>query len=146
MSTREQALVALLERLRAEFEPAAVVQRNLVTDEPSPRDGLIVLRDGDPGEPLMAIGLSSPWYHFEHVATVEVMVAEADDAMRSAILDQMVDRVAAIIGADPRLGGAVTASRVLPPEIEHDREPAGIGHGYARVPIVLQFATSSPVG
>jgi hypothetical protein len=45
------ALKALLETL-----PGAAVDRNRVLPEKIPAGGLIVLRDGDPGEPEQALG------------------------------------------------------------------------------------------
>jgi hypothetical protein len=54
MTGTEQAL----ERLRSVLEkiPGAVVQRNSVLPEKVPAGGLIILRDGDPGEPDQALG------------------------------------------------------------------------------------------
>jgi hypothetical protein len=46
-----EALKALLETL-----PEAVVQRNSVLPEKIPGGGLIILRDGDPGQPEQALG------------------------------------------------------------------------------------------
>jgi hypothetical protein len=46
-----EAIKALLETL-----PEAVVQRNSVLPEKIPDGGLIILRDGDPGEPEQALG------------------------------------------------------------------------------------------
>jgi hypothetical protein len=146
MTTREAALVELLARLRAEFEPDLPVDRNVTIDETVPAPGLIVLRDGDPGEPLMAIGAATPWYHWEHVAEAEVMVADQNDAARSSRLDQVMERIDAVVRADPTLGGLIAAARVMAPEILHERVPGAVPHAYARLPIVLQFATSSGVG
>ena len=50
----------VLEGLRAALEtvPDAVVQRNSVLPEKIPDGGLIILRDGEPGEPEQALGAS----------------------------------------------------------------------------------------
>ena len=49
VSTTERVLTALTDRLRA--VPKAKVERNTAAPERIPKGGLIVLRDGDPGEP-----------------------------------------------------------------------------------------------
>jgi hypothetical protein len=48
----------VLEGLRAALETVsdAVVQRNSVLPEKIPAGGLIILRDGDPGEPEQPLG------------------------------------------------------------------------------------------
>ena len=43
--------------------PYAVVQRNSVLPEKIPGDGLIILRDGDPGEPERALGAFKTAYY-----------------------------------------------------------------------------------
>ena len=53
-SKAEQVLDALKALL--ETVPGAVVERNSVLPEKIPDGGLIILRDGDPGEPEQALG------------------------------------------------------------------------------------------
>ena len=68
------ALKALLETV-----PDAVVDRNSVLPEKVPAAGLIILRDGDRGEPEQALGgLRSTYY--QHAAEIEVCVEEGDAA------------------------------------------------------------------
>ena len=49
MGKAEQVLNAL--KMLLQTVPSAVVQRNSVLPEKVPAGGLIMLRDGDPGEP-----------------------------------------------------------------------------------------------
>jgi hypothetical protein len=53
-SKAEQVLDALKALL--ETVPVAVVERNSVLPEKVPGGGLVILRDGDPGEPEQALG------------------------------------------------------------------------------------------
>jgi hypothetical protein len=53
-SKTEQVLDALKALL--ETVPDAVVERNSMLPEKIPEGGLIILRDGDPGEPEQALG------------------------------------------------------------------------------------------
>jgi hypothetical protein len=65
------ALKALLETV-----PGAVVERNSVLPEKIPDGGLIILRDGDPGEPEQALGGFGNAY-YQHAVEIEVYVEEA---------------------------------------------------------------------
>jgi hypothetical protein len=68
----------VLEALRAALEavPDAVVQRNIVLPEKVPASGLIIVRDGDPGEPEEALGGFGNAY-YQHTVEIEIYVEEA---------------------------------------------------------------------
>ena len=68
-TTRETILAALHARLQT---LAASVLRDEVLPERIPPAGLIILRDGQPGEP--EVTLSPLRYHFQHRAELEVIV------------------------------------------------------------------------
>ena len=56
-SKAEQVLASI--RALLEAMPGATVERNSVLPEKVPAGGLIILRDGDPGEPEQALGASA---------------------------------------------------------------------------------------
>jgi hypothetical protein len=91
-SKAEQVLDALKALL--ETVPYAVVQRNSVLPEKIPGDGLIILRDGDPGEPEQALGAFKTAY-YRHAVEIEVYVEEGDGATRDAALPPPADRCCA---------------------------------------------------
>ena len=68
-STRETILSALHSLLQT--QPAPVL-RGEVLPERVPAAGLLILRDGDPGEP--AVTLSPLRYHYQHRAEIEAVV------------------------------------------------------------------------
>ena len=68
-TTRETILQALHALLQT--QPAPVL-RGEVLPERVPAAGLLILRDGDPGEP--AVTLSPLRYHYQHRAEVEAVV------------------------------------------------------------------------
>jgi hypothetical protein len=86
-TTRETVLAALLARLQS---LASLVQRDEVLPERIPTSGLIILRDGQPGEP--EVTLSPLRYHYQHRAELEVVVqapngrATAFDTLNAAAL------------------------------------------------------------
>ena len=68
-TTRETILQALHALLQT--QPAPVL-RGEVLPERVPAAGLLILRDGDPGEP--AVTLSPLRYHYQHRAEIEAVV------------------------------------------------------------------------
>jgi hypothetical protein len=74
-SRAEQVLDALKALL--EMVPDAVVERNSVLPEKVPAGGLIIMRDGDPGEPEQALGGFGNTY-YQHAVEIEVYVEEGD--------------------------------------------------------------------
>ena len=72
-SKAEQVLQAI--KVVLEAIPDAVVERNSVLPEKIPDGGLIILRDGDPGEPEQALGGFGNAY-YQHAVEFEVYVDE----------------------------------------------------------------------
>jgi hypothetical protein len=101
-SKAEQVLDALKTLL--ETVPDAVVERNSVLPEKIPDGGLIILRDGDPGEPEQALGGFESTY-YQHAVEIEVYVDEGDAAVRDAAFDALLQQIGAALEADPTLGG-----------------------------------------
>ena len=69
-----------------------------------PAAGLIILRDGDPGEPEQTLGGFGSTY-YQHAAEIEVYVEEGDAATRDAAFDDLLQQIGAVLEADPTLGG-----------------------------------------
>jgi hypothetical protein len=103
-SKAEQVLEAL--RALLATVPGAAVERNGVLPEKVPAGGLIVLRDGDPGEPEQALGGFGNAY-YQHAVEIEVYVEEGDAAVRDAGFDALLQQIGAALKADPTLGGLV---------------------------------------
>jgi len=82
-TTRETILAALHARLSA---LPAIALRGEVLPERVPADGLLILRDGEPGEP--EITLSPLRYHYQHRAEIEAVVQGADRDTTFAALRQ----------------------------------------------------------
>ena len=99
-SKAEQVLDALKALL--ETVPDALVQRNSVLPEKIPDGGLIILRDGDPGEPEQALGGFGSTY-YQHA--VEVYVEDGDAVARDAAFDDLLQQIGVALEADQTLGG-----------------------------------------
>jgi hypothetical protein len=103
-SRAEQVLDAFKALL--ETVPDAVVERNSVLPEKIPNGGLIILRDGDPGEPEQALGGFGNAY-YQHAVEIEVYVEEGDAAARDAAFDALLQEVGTALETDPTLDGLV---------------------------------------
>jgi hypothetical protein len=101
-SRAEQVLDALKALL--ETVPDAVIQRNSVLPEKIPGGGLIILCDGDPGEPEQALGGFGNAY-YQHAVEVEVYVEDGDAAVRDTAFDDLLQQIGTALNADPTLGG-----------------------------------------
>ena len=97
-TTRETILSALHALLQT--QPAPVL-RGEVLPERVPAAGLLILRDGEPGEP--AVTLSPLRYHYQHRAEIEAVVQAGTG--RDAAFDALAGGVGIVLAADRTLGG-----------------------------------------
>lgn len=137
MSKREIVLNALFERLSM---LDVAVKRNDPLPQKIP-DGLVILRDGNVGEP--EILLSPPCYIFTHRAELEVIVQKETPAERDQILDEVLVQIGELLQEDPRLGGEVDYMHADPPEFVEEPVEGGVTIKGAIVPIVLEYTSNS---
>jgi hypothetical protein len=138
-TTRETVLSALHLLLQTQ---AAPVLRGEVLPERVPAAGLLILRDGEPGEP--AVTLSPLTYHYQHKAELEAVVQTG--AGRDAAFDTLAAGVGTVLSADRTLGGLcdwVEAEAPRPVELPVD---GAASLKAAVIPIVLHYASADPLG
>ena len=110
-----QAVLALLETL-----PNAKVERNMAVPEKIPAGGLILLRDGNPGDPDTALGgLGGAYY--SHDIEVDVYVEEGGAAARDTVFDTLLRKFGNVLEADPTIGGLTFGMTYGRPEIDMAR-------------------------
>lgn len=109
-SKAEAALLALQDLLAATSVP---VERNTPIDVvlTMGQIGLIILRDGEPGE--AEITMSPLVYQYDHMAEVEVFSPEGAESP-TAWLDRICQEIGAAMAADRTLGGAVEWADIQP--------------------------------
>jgi hypothetical protein len=137
-STRETILSALHTLLQT--QPAPVL-RGEVLPERVPAAGLLILRDGDPGEP--EVTLSPLAYHYQHRAEIEAVVQGTG---RDAAFDALAASVGIALSADRTLGGLcdwVEAEAPQPVDLPVD---GAATLKAAVIPIVLHYASADPLG
>lgn len=140
-SKREQALDALLAALQT--IPGPEVRRGGDLPTRIPPGGLIVLRDGDPGEP--EVTLSPVIYEYRHRADVEVILQPAPDVDGADALDGVLLALGEALDADPTLGGVCLWSEPLAPATSDLALEGVAGIVAAIVPVELNYITTGPL-
>ena len=137
-STRETVLAALLARLQP---LAAPVLRDEVLPERIPAAGLIILRDGQPGEP--EVTLSPLRYHYQHRAELEVVVQAPNG--RASAFDTLIAAVGMALEADRSLGGLCDwVEPEAPASVDLPVEGAAALKA-AVITVVLHYTTTGPL-
>ena len=138
ITTRETILSALNALLQTQSAP---VLRGEVLPERVPVAGLLILRDGDPGEP--AVTLSPLRYHYQHRTEVETVVQIGTG--RDMAFDALAAGVGTALAADRTLGGLCDwAEAEAPRPIDLAVDGAATLKA-AVIPIVLHYSTSDPL-
>ena len=136
----------VLEALRVLFAtvPGAVVERNSALPEKVPPGGLIVLRDGDPGEPEQALGGFGNAY-YRHAVEVELYIEGGDPAARDAAFDDLLQRIGAALAADPTLGGLAFGLSYGRPEPSTEAVPGAPAIKGATLIVTVEYETGTPL-
>ena len=137
-TTRETILTALHTLLQT--LPATAL-RGDVLPERVPSAGLLILRDGEPGEP--EVTLSPLRYHYQHRAEIEAVVQGND---RDTTFNTMTASIGAAIAADRTLGGLcdwVEAEAPRPVDLPVEGAAALKA---AVITVVLHYTTADPLG
>jgi len=141
-SKREQVIEAV-KALVASALPNAEVKRNLDKPERIPPGGLVIVRDGDPGEPDVL--LSPLTYVYEHRIPLELAAFPSSTLTREEALDQMLSDIGAAVAADRTLGGLCEFLETEAP-VTDDLETAGAASGrWADAAIVASYSTTNPL-
>jgi hypothetical protein len=138
-TTRETILAALHARLQP---LAALTLRDEVLPERIPAAGLIILRDGQPGEPEAT--LSPLRYHYQHRAELEVVVQAGPG--RASAFDDLIAAIGAALAADRTLGGLCDwVEAEAPASVDLPVEGAAALKA-AVITVVLHYTTADPLG
>jgi hypothetical protein len=137
-TSRETILVALHARLSA--LPAASL-RGDVLPERIPTEGLLILRDGEPGEP--EVTLSPLRYHYQHRAEIEAVVQGAD---LDVAFDTLCAEIGAALAADRTLGGLCDWIEGEAPQPLDLPVEGAASLKAAVIRVSLFYSTSDPLG
>ena len=139
MLSRREAILAALYTLLRTLPTTAL--RGEVLPERVPAAGLLILRDGEPGEP--EVTLSPLRYHYQHRAEIEAVVQGAN---RDAAFDTLCASIGTALAADRTLGGLcdwVEAEAPQPVDLPVD---GAASLKAAVIPIILHYSTADTLG
>ncbi|OIQ65075.1 hypothetical protein GALL_533700 [mine drainage metagenome] len=138
MPTPRESILAALHTLLQSLPATAL--RGEVLPERVPAAGLLILRDGEPGDP--EITLSPLAYHYQHRAEIEAVVQGAD---RDAAFDTLCASVGTVLSADRTLGGLcdwVEAEAPRPVDLPIE---GAASLKAAVIPVVLHYTVADPL-
>lgn len=148
VSAGEAALRALLARLVAAAGSATwpdgppAVLRNEALPMRIDGAGVVILRDGVPGQPEI---LMSPLYYvYEHRAAVELVV-QGDGSDREAAFDRLRVWLGQSLAADRTLDGAVDWLEAEAPAAVETAFEGGEALKAASVAVVLHYGSADPL-
>jgi len=137
-TTRETILAALHARL---LPLAALILRGDVLPERIPATGLIILRDGKPGEP--EVTLSPLSYFYEHRAELEVVIQAGTG--RDALFDALTASIGTALASDRTLGGLCDWVEAEAPEPVDLPIEGAAALKAAVIIVVLHYSTADPL-
>jgi hypothetical protein len=141
-SKAEQVLDALKALL--ESVPGATIDRNSVLPEKMPDGGLIILRDGDPGEPEQALGGFGNAY-YQHAVEIEIYVEQGNAAVRDSAFDGLLQQIGAALQADPTLGGLAFGLTYGRPEPAIEAVAGAPALKSATLTVIVDYETNTPL-
>jgi hypothetical protein len=135
----------VLNTLKALLETVtdAVIERNSVLSKKVPGGGLVILRDGDPGEPEQALGGFGNAY-YQHAVEVEVYVEEGDGVIRDLAFDDLLQQIGVALETDPTLGGLAFGVTYGRPEPAIEPVAGAPAIKTATLLVTIDYGTSAP--
>lgn len=138
---REDVLQALFGVLQG--TAGAKVLRSDVLPERIPAGGIVILRDGEPGEP--EVTLSPLQYHWQHRAEVEVIIQGKTPTARDSAFDALAAAIGAALAADRTLGGLCDWSEPDAPQPVDLPIEGAQALKAAVIAVTLHYTTSNPL-
>lgn len=140
-SRREQVLSALSARLQMLADVS--VKRNEALPSSVPAGGLVILRDGDPGEPDVTLNPRSEFY--SHRAELEVFITQPVGGGGEGVLDDLLGAIGAALATDTSLGGLAETLRCSAPEVSVLAIEGAAPILAARLTVTIEYLVSDPL-
>ena len=125
--------------------PNAKVERNTAVPEKIPTGGLIVLRDGDPGDPETALGGFGGVY-YSHEIEIELYIEQGDATVRDAAFDILVQSIGTVLEADLTLDGLAFGMSYARPEINTESVSGAPAIKTGTITMIVEYETLSLLG
>lgn len=116
------------------------VARNLSIPEEVTGGGLVIIRDGRPGEPEGFLGNMGPYY-YQHVVEVELYVSSGSEAQRDALWKDLVGGLGSALRKDHTLGGLVIGMSYGQPDANAAQIEGAEVIKSASLPVTIDYET-----
>ena len=143
MASRREEVILAMEALVTQALSWSTVKRDAPWPTRPEPGGTVIIRDGDPGEPEVTLGVLS--YTYTHDIPLEVFGATGASS-RHELLDDMLTALGKAIEADRTLGGLVEwlePSAAAPDDITVEN---GQPIRAAIITVTAIYSTTSPLG
>jgi hypothetical protein len=117
-------------------------QQRAAREDPDGR--LIILRDGDPGEPEQALGGFGNAY-YQHAVEIEVYLEEGDAAARDTAFDALLQQIGDAIEADSTLGDLAFGLTYGRPEPAIEAVSGAPAIKTATLTVTVDYETDAPL-
>jgi len=138
MPSRRETILAALHTLLQTLP--AIALRGDVLPERVPAAGLLILRDGEPGDP--EVTLSPLRYHYQHRAEIEAVV---QGTARDTDFDTLCASIGAAVAADRTLGGLCDWVEAEAPRPVDLAVEGAASLKAAVIAVILHYSTADPL-
>ena len=140
-SKRERVLAAVFGRLSA--IAGAIVKRNEALPSSVPAGGLVILRDGDPGEPDVTLNPRTEF--FSHRAEIEAFVTQPTGGGGETALDALLGEIGNALASDRSLGSLAENLTWSAPETSVLAIEGAAPILTARITVTIEYLVSDPL-
>lgn len=145
MASRREQVLDAVKALIAAALPNADVVRNAANNAKPKRiapGGLVIIHDGDPGEP--EVDLSPLSYTYSHRIPLEIVAYESATKTAGQVIDEMLGAVGTAVEADRSLGGLCNWLEPEAPETDDLTAPGADIAGSAEAALLADYTTANP--
>jgi hypothetical protein len=121
----------------------ATVRRNEALPVSVPAGGLVILRDGDPGEPDVTLNPRTEFY--SHRAEIEVFVMQPASGGGEDALDALLEQIGGVLAVDRSLGGLAENLFCSAPVTDVMAIEGAAPTLTARITVTIDYLVSDPL-
>lgn len=140
MTKRERILQAIIAALET---TGRKVIRNAELPTTVPVEGLVIVRDGDTGEP--DVTLSPLTFAFHHVVEIEAFAQTQAKTARVAALDDLIADIGIALAGDRTFGGLAEFSTPRGVTVTDQGQTGAASIAAAMIPLTVSYSTSDPL-
>ncbi|QQG36824.1 MAG: acyl-CoA transferase [Micavibrio aeruginosavorus] len=136
----------ILDKLKTLIDAAttAKIERNSAVPEKIPPTGLIIIRDGNPGDPEYVLGGFSNVY-YSHNIEIEVYIQEGAPAQRDLKFDQLMQLIGTVLESHPTLDGLVAGLTYARPDTHTQPIDGGPAIKAGVILLMTEYETPTPL-